>query len=84
MGLKLNTTSVPTSSVMLGGKKVRFPPGPTSIVVWRRPPIGLVPGTVLVEAIFAAFANASKVLPVAGLKGEVSRKIILEGCCENH
>jgi hypothetical protein len=67
LALKLYTTSVPTNSVMLGGKKVRFPPGPTSIVVWRSPPIGLVPGTVLVEVNLAAASKASKVLPVIGL-----------------
>jgi hypothetical protein len=73
LALKLYTTSVPTNSVILGGKKVRFPLGPTSMVVCRRPPIGLIPGTVLVDAPFAAAMNASKVLPVEGLQRDLAQ-----------
>lgn len=69
-GLKLNSTTVPGSSlVTLFGVKVKFPPRPTSMCKVRVPPTGNPPGgEVLVEAVAALALYASSVFPEVGLR----------------
>jgi len=66
--LKLNSTTVLGSSVILFDENINAPLRPTSTLVLRRPPIGRPSGgDVLVVAFEANFLNASIVLPVVGL-----------------
>ena len=68
MGLKLNSTTVPSSSVTLLGVKAR-PFRPTSTCSTRVPPTGRpFAGDALVGAPLAFSLYASKVFPVLGLR----------------
>jgi len=68
-GLKLNSITVPGSSVMLFEENIKAPPGPTSTLVFLNPPTGSpLAGEVLVEDLLAANLYASKVFaPVVAL-----------------
>lgn len=69
--MKLNSTTVRGSSVMLFGEKVSVPDGATSTCSVRVPPTGRPSGGKVlgVFTAVARFLKASNVLPEVGLVG---------------